>query len=149
MRPRPTPLKVPDRPHYFSSPTSNGVADGALWLRLPSLTRARRLAVVTGEAVSAEDGSPDRRIHAMCAALGWCWAHPNYQLDTPRPPVSALENLDELLAYGDEIEEELWEAGLGRDDLAKAYSAFATKLSDVHIGEQEVQERSDFSEARA
>jgi len=72
----------------------------------------------------------------MGAALGVCWAHPDFDLETPWPRLRL--SVDALLEYGAGVLEELHEADLGID-FGAAYSAVMDRVqSAVLPASQEV-----------
>jgi hypothetical protein len=103
--------------------------------------------------VTARDGSPypegsqghmEYMSPAMAASVGACWFHEGLDLDAACP--SSRASLDDWMAYGEAVCDELLEHGYTLVDLLTLYNGAAVLISNLHTVIGAAQERADFSE---
>lgn len=144
---RKTPRQIPDRPHYVKAP------DGVDW-RIPSIAKCTRVlhmlqstGIMEAYQKSGDDGEAflttlgDRLpVLFACqgALVGLCWSHANQDLETNQKDYSDLES------YGEEVFEELHEAGWHLEQIQTIWIDLVGRLVDSFVSQKEVAERVDF-----
>ena len=88
-------------------------------------------------------GSASNPRRAAAAALGICWAGPN------RPSASYQRSNWDPMAYGGEVLDELVERGVEWDAAYHAGMVCLSVLLREHVGEPEVADAENFTEAEA
>ena len=147
MIPRKTPRKIPNRPHYMKT------ADGLDW-RIPSIAKCTRVLQMlqktgimeayqesgeNGEAFVAALGDRLPVLFACQGALvGMCWANTENDLETK------IADYPSLTEYGEEVFEELHEAGWQLEQIQNAWIELVGRLVDSFVSQKEVAEKVDF-----
>lgn len=136
-RPRPIP---PDSGLHFSAT----VGDRETWWRIPFPIYIAPLIKAHATAISAPTDEIEMTVDValvVAAALGRCWADPDTELQTPPSR--------DVVAYGEAVAEELYEAGWSLADVMEAGAAVMGRLADVaRISSREVEARMGFTRAQ-
>ena len=146
MRPRKTPRSIPNRPHYITSHEVD-------W-RIPSIAKCTKIlqmlqssGIMEAYQASGDDGEAfisnlgDRLpVLFACqgALVGMCWAHKDLDLETDQSRYRTLE------AYGEEVFEELHEAGWKMEQIQNIWVDLVGRLVDSFVSQKAVAERANF-----
>ena len=139
---RQTPRKIPeDNPIYFKIPVSG---HGELDWRLPFPLYLVRVTEMLREINAGKTKQLDKALDIWIvggAAIGLCWAHKDYDLET-------VPSRD-LVTYGEAVLNELHESGWQMSDLSVLYTSLIKRIAaSLAVTGQEVEDRAGFSEAQ-
>lgn len=150
MQPRKTPRLIPDRPHYLTLEVNGAPVD---W-RIPSIAKCslvlqmlQKSGIMEAYQKSGEDGEAliatlGDRLPSLFACqgalLGLCWAHRGQDLEATPGHYSTLE------AFGEEVFEELHEAGWKLEHVQAVWIDLIGRLVDSFIDQKEVTEKASF-----
>ena len=150
MQPRKHPRNVPLKPHYLKIELADF---GATTWRIPSMAKAARILSLLQssgvmEAAAAASTGQDiisllgDRLPALfnCqgALLGVCWFHTDQDLET------RVQAFKDLSSYGEEVYEELHEAGWEMGHVQTCFNELVQKVVESFISQKEVAEKVDF-----
>ena len=168
MQPRPTPLVVPDRPSKYLTVS---IGDLDLPFRLPNEKRQMELLQLIAGRMNRDGDSLQiiGSLDVLAVLVGVCWYHPTLSLDTPLPWKSAdaaafnassqapedsrkaaadAARWEALAGYGEEVLDELDEAGYGdRNTVGVAFGAISRAIGRNFLPQEDVDARLGFSEA--
>lgn len=152
MQPRKYPRDIPQKPHYLTIDLADPAGE-TTW-RIPSMAKAARLLQLLQTsgfleaAAQAENGGDiianmGENLTALFsvqgALLGMCWFHPTQDLETK---IDKFNN--DLNRYGEEIYEELHEAGWEMGHIQTCFVELVQKVVDAFVSQKEVAEKVDF-----
>jgi len=160
MRIRQTPRNVPDKPNYLDLDIE-GL--GSTNWRIPSMIKAGRIlsllqkSGVMDAAASASNGAEiienlGDKVPALLscqgALLGMCWFNIKQDLETSTPKFAIAETSSEvskkLANYGEEVFEELHEAGWEMGQVTQIFVSLTEKVVNSFVTQKEVAEKVDF-----
>lgn len=168
MQTRPTPLEVPDRPSKYITVS---IGDLDLPFRLPNEKRQMELLQLIAGRMNRDGDSLQiiGSLDVLAVLVGVCWYHPTLSLDTPLPWKSAdaaalvasskapedsrkvaadAARWEALAGYGEEVLDELDEAGYGdRNTVGVAFGAISRAIGRNFLPQEDVDARLGFSEA--
>ena len=150
MHPRTSPRVIPDRPHYLTLEVGGDAID---W-RIPSIAKCSKVlqmlqksGIMEAYQKSGEDGDTliatlGDRLPSLFACqgalLGLCWAHRGQDLEATPGHYSTLE------AFGEDVFEELHEAGWKLEHVQAVWVDLIGRLTDSFIDQKEVTEKASF-----
>ena len=168
MKPRPTPLTIPDRPSKYLTVS---IGDLDLPFRLPNEKRQMELLQLIAGRMNRDGDSLQiiGSLDVLAVLVGVCWHHPTLALETPLPwkaaDAAALVAFQEapedsrkdagdaarwaaLAEYGETVLDELDEAGYGdRNTVGVAFGAISRAIGRNFLPQEDVEARLGFSEA--
>ncbi len=150
MNPRKTPRLIPDRPHYLTLEVDGDAIDCRIlsiakcakvlqMLQKSGIMEAYQKSGEDGEALIATLGDRLPSLFACQGALlGLCWAHRGQDLEATPGGYSTLES------FGEEVFEELHEAGWKLEYVQSVWTELIARLTDSFIDQKEVTEKATF-----
>ena len=154
MKPRKSPRLIPNRPHYIQIQVSVDGEETLTDWRIPSVAKCAKVLQMlqrsgimeayqrsgdSGDALVAELSDRLPLLFACQGALvGLCWANRSVDLDTDRKLYRTLEE------YGEEVFEELHEAGWQLEQIQNIWIDLVGRLVDAFISQKEIQDKADF-----
>ena len=140
------PRAIPDRPHYFTIDLENRPAHH---FRVPSLSKSAKL-IRFVQASGVVDNATDADFLAanlpeilavQGAVIGQCWYNAAATFEAKPADFPSLGD------YGEQIQEELHEAGYKLAELNTMWAALVDRLVSSFVDSQTVEEQENFTEA--
>lgn len=129
MKPRPEAIPAPEGARYWcvTLPTR-----GDHHFRFPLYAVAdavQRMLVTEQEARKKRDRNDvPQRVTGYAAAIGVCWHHRGFLLDSVQPPIASREDLAAWRTYGDAVCDELQEAGYSLLDILDLFNGCVAEM---------------------
>jgi len=124
---------------------------GKVWLRVPNGIRLAEILSelgIVGRAYKKKDLTDKEKLQVsrdatslLGAVLGMCWASPTHMLETREHDFEVVHD------YGDEVIEELRDAGWRAPDFDKVSPLVFKAVNDRLVSEKEIEARADFFES--
>lgn len=143
MKPRETPLTVPDSPRYW---VVDLAPRGAHHFRFPTFSRASRvLRLVTDHRWEEQTATAmGEKAPALAAVVGACWFNRGLALDADYPTGPNVSD-EALWAYGEAVCDELIDLGYSLIDLSDLFAPTLVAMQERLLVISRAQDRADFS----